>query len=63
MGGFSPAAPEEDVLILHSCDPAVTFSPSGTNNSSITPETGEGTGMAVYGERVVESECMVESAV
>ena len=52
VGGASVAAADEleDVLILQSCDPAVTFSPSGTNNSSMTPETGDGTGMAVWGE-------------
>ena len=33
-------------LILQSWSPASTFSPSGTNSSSITPETGEGTGIA-----------------
>ena len=42
------AAAEPEVLILQSWAPAVTFSPSGTNSSSITPDTGEGTGMAVW---------------
>ena len=51
MGGVSvavEAAAEPEVLILQSWAPAVTFSPSGTNSSSITPDTGEGTGMAVW---------------
>ena len=51
VGGASAAAAceeEEEVFILQSCDPAVTFSPSGTNCSSMTPDTGEGTGIAVY---------------
>jgi len=36
------------ILILQSWSPAFTFSPSGTNSSSITPDTGEGTGSAVW---------------
>ena len=57
VGGASVAAAEEDadVLILQSCDPAVTFSPSGTKSSSMTPETGEGTGMAVWRGRGVSA--------
>ena len=46
--GWESEAAEPEVLILQSWAPAVTFSPSGTNSSSITPDTGEGTGMAVW---------------
>jgi hypothetical protein len=43
LGGASPVT-----LILQSWVPACTVSPSGMNSSSTTPETGEGTGMAVW---------------
>ena len=47
--GVSAAASDgsDDILILHSCAPASTFSPSGTRSSVMIPVTGEGTGIAV----------------
>lgn len=46
-GGAAAAGASLVTLIRQSWSLATTFSPSGMNSSSMTPETGEGTGMDV----------------
>jgi hypothetical protein len=49
---YKPAAPPAVRRNLNSCCPATTLLPSSTNNSSITPAPGDGTGIEVYKNKI-----------